>query len=227
MYELILKWGLDTLSKFTQDKAGKDFTLIVEAIKTKNSLIIEKRYSWSACQAIVDLSLSVDQELDDFYENTIKTAGTRESAYKYMGQLKTQFHPKFYRKLKKLRSQFDCTSDLFSAYSSTFTDILHFNTLQSIVDTQHRYSASEINWTYRGLWIFYSEIITKLIRITSTDLRFWLTDNPYIQYARIIAQSDLENANNYLHADKWDEKYFYLSLEKKMSWQNFGVILIT
>lgn len=228
MYELLLKWGLDNLSKFTKAKSDNDFAVLLEAIKTKNVLIVERfRHSWEACQAVVDLAQRVDTDLTLFHKEALTTDGTKDTAYKYMGVLKTDFHPKYYRELKKLRSQFDSVNDIFSAYSDVFTSILHFSTIQGIVDHKKKFSASEINWIYRGLWTLYSEILTKLLRVTSSDLRFWLTDRPYISEAFNLAQRDLKLAKEFLFAEKWHEAKLFISLEKPESlatfWNEIGI----
>ena len=215
MYELLLKWGLENLSKFTKAKADNEFAVLLEAIKTKNMLIVERfRYCWDACQAVVDLSQLVDKELVEFYKGAKITDGTKNTAFKYMGLLKTEFHPKYYRTLIKLRSQFDSINDLFSAYSTVFKNVIHFSMLQSIIEHKKTYSASQINWIYRGLWTFYSEILTKLLRVSSSDLRFWLTDRPYIVDAISFAKADLELSKKFLHAEKWHEEKLFISLER-------------
>jgi len=75
MYEILLKWGLDTLSKVGVDSSGRDHAVLLEAIKTKNSLVVERfEIATECCNALIDLTLDVDAGLVDF-----TTAGKNDS----------------------------------------------------------------------------------------------------------------------------------------------------
>lgn len=214
MYELLLQWGLESLTKLVLAKDQKGSSFLIEAVRAKNALVVERfRYAREACQSIVDLSLQVDDNLEDFRSKAPKTDGTLGATKKFMGALKMEFHPPYYRRLRKLRSQFESTNDLLSAYSVVMSDILHFNTMEKIVIAKDLRSSSDLCRTYRGLWTLYSEMLTSLIRLTSNDLRFWLRDAPYIIQAEQWAKQDFQRAMEFLLAKDWGGKSFRLSLE--------------
>jgi hypothetical protein len=184
MYELLLSWGLESLTKLVMSEDDKDVTILLEAIRAKNTLVVERfKYAWEASQEIVGLAIQVDAELEEFRVNAPQTDGTLDATKKFMGALRGDFHPKHYRYLKKLRSRFESTSDVLSAYSIKMADIIHFSMVEKISIEKQLRASSDILRTYRGLWTLYSEILTKLIRLTSNDLRFWLTDTPHVNIA--------------------------------------------
>jgi hypothetical protein len=188
--------------------------VMLEAIKAKNALVVERfKYSYEACQSVTALAINVDAELALFRKKAPKTDGTPESRDKFVAVLKSEFHPVHYRQLLKLRSKFESTNDLLSGYSTTLTPIIHISMLERIIEEKHYYSASAISRTYRGLWTFYAEIITSLVRLTSNDLRFWLTDCPYVVHAENWARRELESAQEFLLASDWGGKRFHLSIE--------------
>jgi len=222
MYELLLQWGLDSLTKLVLAKDDKGSAFLLEAVRAKNALVVERfRYAREACQAIVDLAIQVDAELEDFRLKAPKTDGTLEAAKKFMGVLKTEFHPPHYRRLKKLRSQFESTNDLLSAYSVVMSDLLHFSTMEQIAVKKNLRSSSDLCRTYRGLWTLYSEILTSLVRLTSNDLRFWLMDAPYIVQTEKWAKQDYQRAMEFLLADNWGGMSFRISLETAEGLKDF------
>lgn len=216
MYESLIKWGFEQIANLAIAKDKRDVQIMLEAIKTKNALVVERfKYAWNSCQSIVDLSNQVDKGLIEFQSKAPETKKTKKSAFQFLGALKNDFHPTYYRQLKKLRSQMESTNDLLSAYSSTFVEMVNFGMLQNLVEHKKAYSANFILRNYRGLWTLYAEILTSLVRITSNDLRFWLTDTPYVLMADEYALEDFDSLRKFLFADEWDGKRFHLSLETK------------
>lgn len=222
MYELLLQWGIESLTKLVTTKGDKDSSILLEAVKVKNALVVERfRYAREACQAIVDLSMSVDTDLEVFRLKAPDTDGSLQATKKFMGALKTEFHPLHYRRLKKLRGQFESTNDVLSAYSVVMSEILHFSTMEKIAIEKNLRSSGELRRTYRGLWTLYSEILTSLVRLTSNDLRFWLIDSPYIEEAEVQAKKDFQQVMNFLLAEKWNGNSFRISLETKEGLKSF------
>ena len=216
MYELLLQWGLESLTKLVTAKGEKDSAILLEAVRAKNALVVERfRYAREACQAIVDLAVQVDVDLEEFRSKAPETDGTLQATKKFMGALKTEFHPLYYRRLKKLRSQFESTNDVLSAYSVVMSDVLHFGTMEKIAIEKKLRSSSDLCRTYRGLWTLYSEVLTSLVRLTSNDLRFWLVDAPYVVQAEKWAKQDFQRVMDFLLAENWGGMAFRISLETK------------
>lgn len=215
MYDLLLQWGLESLRQVTFTKSDQELAVMLEAIRAKNMLVLERfRYGWASCQAVVDLAVSVEEALPSFVKEARETDGSLQATKNFMGDLKAQFHPKFYRKLAKIRCQFDATNDLLAAYSDVFADVLHFGTIGEIAKHKELRASSDLVRLYRGLWSFYSRVMTALVRITSSDLRFWLTDQPYILTAREHADTDWREAKQYLMEPEGRGIRYCLSLEK-------------
>lgn len=216
MYELLLKWGLDNLTGLANLEAGHELDITLEAIRAKN-LLITKRYeqAFAAHQDLVDLTLELEDRLGDFRKTSSQTDGTFESSKKFVGELREQVHPEFYRRFRKIRSQFDSTNDLLSSYSIVFTEIVHIEYLQKVYKVKNEYSGSSILRIYRGQWVKLAEIVASLLRISSSDLRFWITDAPYAVHAEHWAKRDLAKVNQFFEAEDWGGMHFRLSLEKR------------
>lgn len=223
MYELLLQWGLQSLTQLTGLKNSNDMSIMLEAIKAKNALVIERfKFAWEACQSVVDLTIEVESELAQFEKEIQKNISTKPDRLAiHLRMLKHDFHPNYYRQLKKIRSRFESTNDLLSSYSKTMVGIVHFSMVEDIVKKKKLKSPSDINYAYRGVWTLYSEILISLVRLTSNDLRFWLTDTPFVIKADRWADKDFENVSNFLTADDWGGNWFHLSLENEYGLQEF------
>lgn len=222
MYELLLKWGLDSLTKFSGTKGQHELSILLEAIKTKNTLIIERyKQTWALNEKLSDLIIELEVELDSFANESIGTDGTWKSARQFIGKLKSDFHPTYYRKLVKLRAGFEGTNDVLSAYTYTFLNIVNLDNLSTVCKSKKVYSRGEICRSYRGLWTKYGEVVSSIIRITSGDLRFWVTDIPYIQHADNWAEYDLELLQRFILANNWGNSRFHISLESKRGLDKF------
>ena len=222
MYELLLKWGLDSLAKFTGTKGGHELAILLEAIKTKNALIVERyKQAWSLNEKLSELVICVEEELERFVNEADETDGSWKSARQFIGKLRSDFHPCHYRKIVKLRSGFEGTNDMLSGYSYVFLGLLRIETLVSICKEKKIRSKGEICRLYRGLWTKYGEIIASVIRVTSGDLRFWITDTPYIEHVDKWAEHDLEKVSRSLCSLTWNGRRHHISIEKRRGLDRF------
>lgn len=221
MYEQLLKWGLDSLSKFVGIKGEFELSILTEAIKTKNAIILERYKQCNILTKVLnDLSVELEDDLSKFIQNKTETDPNWKTARAFIGQLRKDFHPEHYRKLCKIRSSLDSTNDLISAYSYTFLDIVKIDTLIKIVKEKKCYSIGEICRLYRSLWIKYIENVAVLLRVSSGDLRFWITDTPYIVLAEEWAKLDLSLCIQSISKRKVDTR-FHISLETKKGLDRF------
>lgn len=222
MYELLLKWGLDSLTKFTGTKGQHELSILLEAIKTKNTLIIERyKQTWALNEKLSDLIIELEVELDSFARESSETDGSWKSARQFIGKLKSDFHPAFYRKLIKLRAGFEGSNDILSAYTYVFLNILNLDNLVALCKEKEMYSRGDICRSYRSLWTKYGEIVASVNRVTSGDLRFWITDIPYVRHADKWAEHDLEQLLRFISANSWGSKRFHISLESKRGLDKF------
>jgi len=225
MYELIIKWGLDNLGKFAGIKGTHELSVIQEVIKTKNTIIIERyKKCWELYEKLLDLTIEVEKELEEFLKIIDETDGTRKNGKLFIGKLKVEFHPKFYRKMLKLLSSFEGTNDLISSYTYIFSDLVNIETLENILKNKKGNddnSIGDICRLYRGLWIKYSELISTLLRVTSSDLRFWVTDTPYVRYSDEWAIIDRDLAIKFFSNRSGFERRFHISLETKRGLDRF------
>lgn len=222
MYEQLLKWGLESLNKFVGIKGEFELSILSEAIKTKNSIIIERyKQSSKLNENLLNLSVEIEDNLAEFVLDETESETNWKTARLFIGKLKTEFHPEHYRKLCKIRSSFDATNDLISAYSYTFLDILKIDNLLKISKENEFYSVGEICRLYRTLWVKYIETISALLRVTSGDLRFWITDTPYVILADDWAKLDLSRCISSLDKRNLNNDRFHLSLERKKGLDKF------
>jgi hypothetical protein len=221
MYEQLLKWGLDSLNKFAGIKGEFELSILTEAIKTKNAIILERyKQCCSLNEGLISLSVEVEVDLSKFIQNKTEADTNWKTARAFIGQLKTDFHPEHYRKLCKIRSSFDSTNDLISAYSYTFLDVVKIDNLIKIAKENKCYSIGDICRLYRSLWAKYTENVAVLLRVTSGDLRFWITDTPYVILADEWAKLDLSLCIQSLSNEKRDTR-FHISLETKKGLDKF------
>lgn len=219
---MLLKWGLDNLSKFTGTKGEHELSIILEAIKTKNSLIIERyKKSWDLYENLSELIFQLEEELDTFSRESPDTDGSWTSARKLMGNLKGEFHPKYYRKLIKLRAGFEGTNDMLAGYTRLLLELLKFDFLVSICKSNKIHSRGEIFRTYRWLWTKYGETTASIIRITSGDLRFWITEIPYIEHVDKWAEHDLNKLKKTFKVSNMERELTRLSVENKRGLDKF------
>jgi len=228
MYEIILKWGLDTLVKGLGKKDDRQLNILLEAIKTKNTLVNERfKYAYNACQSLIEMTIKLEDDLSDFRKSVNTTDGTLESTELFIKDLEGLFHPKYYREYKKYRNIYDCTNDLLASYSFVLTEIIHIDTFKTICKKRRIISSSDICRTYRTSWNVLTSTISSLIRLTSNDLRFWLTDNSYRIKCTDWAKQDLKILKTYLISGKYHEHNVKLSLEDNNGVNNFWNFILS
>lgn len=189
MYEYLLKWGLDTLVKSGLEKGKAEHSLLLEAVKTKNQLVVERfKIASSACELLVKLTLDVEAELEQFRQQYQQQGNQQYGNFK--AALRETLHPKFYREYRKIRSQFDISNDLLSAYSMAFSSWLNFNAIEQLLSETQAQKPTEQARTYRMIWTFAASTLSRLLRISANDLRFWLTDLPYTDKAYALATTE-------------------------------------
>ena len=74
---------------------------------------------------------------------------------------------------------------------------------------------------YRDVWTLYSELLTRLLRVTANDLRFWLVDNPYCAPADRMAVEEVARVEQFLLASTWSEGRFLVLIETPQGLQRF------
>lgn len=212
MYEIILKWGLDTLRAAKSGTSDQEFRVMLEAIKTKNQLVTQRfQFAWDAGQDIVDLSVQVEETMSSF--DALDTDGSEIAATRLLGSIRSDFHPPHYRQLRKARSRLDATNDILSLYSDVFVDLVHWDTIEEIIRAKDIRGRSGIRRTYRGLWTFYAQTVMRLLRLSASDLRFWLVDSPHIDAAEAFAKSDFNRAVAWLKSSERIGQSFRLQIE--------------
>lgn len=191
IYSVILKWGLETLSGVVRDKDPQHIQIILEAIKLRNN-IVQKRfeYAWAAAQDVLDLVLELEQELASVIAATPAHENRTERTKAFLAKLNEDFHPAYLRKLKKLRGKFEATNDLFSAYSLEFFAMLSFENVKKLIKANEAEKLADVARLYRQLWDTYSTVMLTLIRVSSSDIRFWVTDVTYSGVAETYARHD-------------------------------------
>ena len=140
---------------------------------------------------------------------------------KFIYELKATFHPKYYRKYRKIRTRLDRTNDLISAYSMQLSRFINFDNVEKMFENGKCSTESQIISTYRIMWTFVLSTISRLIRISSNDLRYWLTDLPYIHYAYQWAQKDINAITEFIINNDKSGNIVVLSLERNEGVQTF------
>lgn len=192
MYEILLKWGLESLQKVALDRGKEELAVTLEAIKIRNQFVFARyQYAFTSCEAMNELVQEIDSEL------LREKSNNHESGRKYLDYLGHEFHPKFYRRFQKLRTKFEMTNDLLASYSMTTAALVRFKKVRELCEKNLCKSKSDINDLYRHLWHHYSGLMTVLIRVASNDMRFWLTDKPYVMEAQRMAEKELELFEDY------------------------------
>lgn len=216
MYEKLLEWSVDALKQALGAASEHEMAVIMEAVKTKNEMVVKRfEIAHNACEQILKLQFSLEKDLSDF-QNNFDPPKNKSAPNSYSGKLKREFHPEFYRQYRNIRSQFDTTTDLLSGYSMALSDWLHFDKFEEILEESECKTVSDVTRIYRMYWNFVSSTLRRLLRVTSNDLRFWLTDDPYIQYSVEWARKeDIPALKRFFVEDAQGKDIFYTSLENK------------
>ena len=242
---MILKWGVDALQNAVLAKHDGNVSLTLEAMRARNEIVL-KRYdhAYSACEALFDLVVQIDSELDDLKALATGDSSAQKKA-NFIKSLGEDFHPKKIRIYRKLRSKFEVTNDLLSGYSLETGELVSFSTFKEICRYQERanfekkmqhieekFSGAELEnekkkvsefpkitdicSLYRALWTHVSGIMSACVRISSNDLRFWLTDTPYVRAAEECAKFEARLAKAYFCRKKHETYGFLLEDQKNI-----------
>lgn len=248
MYDVILKWGLETVQKAVIAKHDSNVEVIIEAMRVRNDIVL-KRYdhAYNACEALLDLIIQIEKDLEAFRKE-ICGKQNNVSRSDFLKVLESDFHPQRLQTYRKLRSKFETTNDLLSGYSLETGHLISFKTFKSICIEQERpryddkvakleaiYSGQELEdkkkeidvypkisdtcSLYRAIWTHLSGILSAALRISSNDLRFWLTDEPYVRLAEDCARKESDFAKDYFMR-KQHKTYGFL-LEKQENIEHF------
>ncbi|MFO0946657.1 MAG: hypothetical protein U1D30_12030 [Planctomycetota bacterium] len=214
IYSILLKWGLDTITGIAKDKDPNHLGIVIEAIRTRNAIVLKRfEYAWSVVQEINDLLEKLEQDLLVIVEDKgSDTAGPRFKPF--IDKLQSELHPRYYRKLRKIRNKLEATNDLFSAYSIEFHEMLRFDNVKQVLIAGPK-KVSDAARTYRMLWETFSAVVATLVRVTSYDLRFWLTDVSYFRLAEEQAAADRKTIVD--HFLKSKQTSWSLSIEDSQS----------
>lgn len=157
--------------------------IAIEAIKTKNVIVLERyKNAVAICSELIDLCGQHQAALEElqFTRDTVKSA---------VGKLEREFHPKWYRSAGRVMSKFELVNDLFSGYHLALKGFINFKTMKPTLLASK--SVFEVSRQYRWTWSMLSWVPPTLVRVSSNDLRFWLTDYPYGDVATAFATRDL------------------------------------
>lgn len=174
MIDIFAKWGLDFLGRVALQGDDAKTKLLLEGYKTKTNLVSKRfDYAWDASQSLIQLAIDVEIELPDF---------NGSSSEEFLDVLIKKFHPRFYRKFTKVRSSFEATNDILSSYSCEISYILNGRNLQRLIKkakipAENNY-VNDVKRFYRKVWTRCAEVMASLIRVTSNNLSFWLTEVP-------------------------------------------------
>lgn len=192
LYSILLKWGLDTVAGVIRDKDPKHVEIILEAIKTRNAIVLKRfEYAWEVAQEINACLESLEGDLGILLADVRSGPDKHTRAKSLIARLESELHPVYYRRMRKARNKLEATNDLFSAYSIEFCEMLRFDNMRCLLQGGQQ-SVSDIARTYRHVWDTFGAVVATLIRVTSYDLRFWLADVSYFQQAERQAAIDRE-----------------------------------
>lgn len=127
----------------------------------------------------------------------MQTVNENERYTKFIGKIRNDLHPAFLREFRKLKGRFIVANDLLSAYSLISTEIVQYRQFEFISKTLSHAKKSESASLYRALWEHLVHLLSTMTRISSSDVRFWLTDNSYMRTAELSAARELEFARTF------------------------------
>jgi hypothetical protein len=157
----------------------------------------------------------------------LKQLQKNNDSNKFFSKLKYEFHPVYYREYRKIRTKFDLTNDLLSGYSIALSGWINIDTFENICNKRNETKPSSIVRLYRHWWLFLLSTLSRLLRLSTSDIRFWLTDLPYTEKAINWARENdillLEKRFTEFNDDK--HAVFYPSLETKEGISTFWKIV--
>ena len=219
MYEILFKWGLETLREVGRDASKEELAFAIEAVKTKNALV-EKRFdhACSACDDLVDLSIRIDHEVK-LLQETSHTLDEKSRYSSFIGKLRNELHPDFLREYRKLKGRFIVTNDLLAGYALMTTEIIQYRQFAYICKSLAHTKISQSASLYRALWEHLVHLLSTMTRLSSSDVRFWLTDKPYMRTAEIFAAKELELARAFFESGT--HGYYRCLLENPENLESF------
>jgi len=218
MYELILKWGVENLSKFSAIKGEHELALIKEAMSAKNSLAIRK-YSDTVTNfnMLVDSISEIEQGLEHERASNDQSINNEKEFRAFLHDFNTRVRSPIVSRLSVLAHKFDYSNELISAYSHAFFKLFSDTTLSELCKTHKITSKGGVFRLFKAILKMYMYAIASVIRVCSLDLRFWITDYSYIKFADKWSARDVVKSKKYLFTDK----KFYLSLESREGLERF------
>lgn len=219
MYEIVFKWALDLLGGLAKQSHNVDLDLVVEAMRAKNALVQKRfEFAWFAAQDMGKLEVDVIEGLDN-WDPEIKKEDSSIKSFSFLNALEQQFHPAYYRRLRAVRAAFEATCDVLAAYSLQVQNLLNFRSIKSLITASCPDRPSDIKRSYLHLWSSATATMFAMMRITSTDIRFWLSELPHLRVADKWAQEDIRRLRHY--TKNKDSDIFYLSLESTKGLEKF------
>ena len=220
MYDIILKWGLETLSGLVRDKDPQHLNLLSEAARLRNAMVLKRfEYAWNVCEEHTAFLAGLEEELRSF-----ESEARNESVDETLEALFRRIHLKHIRRFRVLRSRFDATNDLFVAYSLALLQMLRWSNLKPILVElkEGEPHLADIVRHYFFIWSTTIDIMHALVRLTANDLRFWLSDYSYLQRAHEQAALDGKMLDAVIRGHHSSSKgTWQLSLESERGLESF------
>lgn len=191
MYEILFKWGLETFREAVGDASKEQLAFALEAVKAKNAMV-QRRFevAVAACSDLIALSNRIDSELKG-RQQAAQEAPDDERYARFIGSVRNELHPSFLREYRKLKGKFIVSNDLLAGYALVTTEIVQYRQFEAIAKAIGCNRVSQAASLYRALWEHLVHLLTTLVRLSSSDVRFWLTDTPYMQTAELFAAREL------------------------------------
>jgi hypothetical protein len=219
MYEILFKWGLDTFREALGNASKEELAFTLEAVKAKNAMV-QRRFevAVTACSDLIALSNRIDAELKSKQE-AVRDAPEAERYTRFIGAVRNELHPSFLREYRKLKGKFIVSNDLLAGYALVTTEIVQYRQFEAIAKSLGCQRVSQAASLYRALWEHLVHLLTTMVRLTSSDMRFWLTDSPYMQTAELFAAYELGLARSFFSGA--DHRYYRCLLEDPGNLEKF------
>ena len=222
MYEKILEWGVNTLTSSALEKGKHEQNLILEAIKTKNILIVKRfEYAWTNCTELMEIFIEQDIKYRKCESDLKSNHNGKLSSEELLKVIKNELHPPFFGKLSHYRGRFEATNELLSSYTIEIFNALSFATFENLVReykekrNKDNASLSDIRFIYTNLLNLSLSSLSSLLRISSNDLRFWASEISYNEICDKFAKEDIKKMCEYIVSTTGPE-IFFLSIEREV-----------
>lgn len=232
MYEIILKWSLESLTKLSiaheelsEEEKKRQHAVLLEAIKTKNAMALKRfEYALLVSDELSKIQKELALSLVDFKNDMLKAGDANDWGKEKIeaSSFMEEIHKPFMRSFLDTRNKFEPINDLFSLYSIEAQRILDHDEMIELAQKKFDNKA-----TIEDFCNFYFSIfghvlgtLAALVRISSDDLRFWLVELPYSDVAEEFARSDFINMRKALLSSLPGETY-RASLETREGLRDF------